>query len=123
MTNPVTCGARSRAKSGAGAVFHRLLMLFNNACLTKHCQQPPQCFRIASANPLLSTAKTQKSIHDFAVQSLEADLFLLQPAAEIGDYDDLLPNRVASIALFGYGGRIGVEVATQRTLAQSFNRA
>ena len=50
-------------------------------------------------------------------------MFLLQPSAEIGDYDDLLSDRVARIALFGYSGRIGVEVFTQRPLAEPFNRA
>ena len=80
-------------------------------------------FRIASANPLLPTAKSQKSIHNLAVQSLDIDVFLLQPPAEIGDYDDLLSDRVVRIALFGYSGRIGVEVFTQRPLAEPFNRA
>ena len=50
-------------------------------------------------------------------------MFLLQPTAEIGNYDDLLSDGVVSVALIGYGGRIGVEVFTQRPLAQSFNRA
>ena len=66
---------------------------------------------------------SQKSIHNIAVQSLDINLFLLQPSAEIGDYDDLLPDGVVSVALIGYSGRIGVEVFTQRPLAQSFNRA
>jgi hypothetical protein len=54
---------------------------------------------------------------------LDRDVFLLQPPAEIGDYDDLLSNRVVPIALRGNDGGIGVEVFTQRPLAQSFNRA
>ena len=95
----------------------------HNAFLAKHGQQSLQRLRIASANPLLPTAKSQKSIHNLAVQSLDIDVFLFQPSAEIGDYDDLLSDRVVSIALFGYSGRIGVEVFTQRPLAQSFNRA
>ena len=82
-----------------------------------------QRFRIASANPLLPKAQAQKAIHNLAVQLLDSDPFLLQPAAEIGDYDDLLPDRVRSTALFGYNGRIGVEMFTQRSLTQSFNRA
>ena len=105
-----------------GGVRDRRLVL-HNAYLAKQGQQPLQRFRIASANPLLPTAKAQKSIHNLAVQNLHINLFLLQPPAEIGDYDDLLSDRVGSIALFGYSGRIGVEVATQRPLAQSFNRA
>ena len=96
--------------------------VLHNAYLAKHGQQPLQRFRIASANPLLPTAKPQKSIHNLAVQSLDIDVFLFQPPAEIGDYDDLLSDRVVSIALFGDSGRIGVEVFTQRPLAQSFNR-
>jgi hypothetical protein len=78
--------------------------------------------RITSANPLLALAKSQESVHNLAVQSLDREVFLLQPPAEIGDYGDLLSDRVVSIALFGYSGRIGVEVFTQRPLAQSFNR-
>ena len=72
---------------------------------------------------MLPTAKSQKSIHNLAVQSLDSNLFLLQPPAEVGDYDDLLSDRVVTIALFGYSGRIGVEVFTQRPLAEPFNRA
>ena len=49
--------------------------------------------------------------------------FCFQPAAEIGNYYDLLSDRVVSIALFGNSGRIGVEVFIQRPLAQPFNRA
>ena len=66
---------------------------------------------------------SQKSIHHIAVQSLDINVFLLQPPAEIGDHDDLLSDRVAPIALCGHSGRIGVEVFTQRPLAESFNRA
>ena len=82
-----------------------------------------QRFRIASANSLLPPPKSQESIHNLAIQILDIDMFLLQPPTEIGDYDDLLSDRVLTIALFGYAGRIGVEVFTQGTLAQSFNRA
>jgi hypothetical protein len=35
------------------------------------------------------------------VQSLNLDVFVLQPPAEIGDGDDLPSDRVVSIALFG----------------------
>jgi hypothetical protein len=51
---------------GTDAVRDRWLVL-HNACLAKHGQQPPQRFGIASANPLLPTAKAQKSIHNVAV--------------------------------------------------------
>jgi hypothetical protein len=98
-------------------------MRLHNACFAKHGQQPPQRFRIASANPLLSTAKAQKSIHSFAVQMPGSKPLLLQPTAEIGDYDNLLSDRVVTIALFGHSGCIGVQVFAQRPLAQSFNRA
>jgi len=35
-----------------------------------------------------------------------------QPSAEIRDYDDLLPDRIASIALFGQTGCISIEIFT-----------
>ena len=50
-------------------------------------------------------------------------MFLLQPPAEIGNYDNLLFDGVVSVALIGYSGRIGIKVFTQRPLAQPFNRA
>ena len=75
----------------------------------------------ASRYSLLPTAQAQKSIHSLAVQSLDIDLFPLQPPAKIGDYDNLLSDRVVSIALFGCPGRIRVEVFTQRPLAEPFN--
>jgi len=50
-------------------------------------------------------------------------VFVLQPAAEIGDGDDLPSDRVVGIALFGDSGRVGVEVFAQRTLAKPFNGA
>ena len=74
-------------------------------------------------NPLLPTAKAQESIHNLAVQMPDINLFLLQPTAEIGDHDNLLSDRVVTIALCGHNGRTGVEVFAQRPLAQSFNRA
>src|SRR4030095_12863504 len=89
----------------------------------KHGQHPIQCFRVASANALLSTPKAQEPVHDLAVQSFNLDAFVLQPPAEIGDCDDLPPDRVMSIALFGNSGRVGVEVFAQRTLAKPFNGA
>jgi hypothetical protein len=64
----------------------------HNALLAKHGQQSLQGFRIAPTQPLLATAKTQKSIHNLAVQSLDSHLFLLQPSAEVRDYDDLLSD-------------------------------
>ena len=72
---------------------------------------------------MLPTAKAQKSIHNLAVQSLDINPFLLQPPAEIGDHDDLLSDRMASVALCGQSGCIGIEVFTQRPLAEPFNRA
>jgi hypothetical protein len=48
--------------------------------------QSLQSMRIATAN-LLPTAKAQKSIHHLAVQSLDSNLFLFHPPAEIGDHD------------------------------------
>jgi hypothetical protein len=100
-----------------------LLELFHDASLAKHGQQSRQCLRIASAGSLLPTAKTQKSIHNFAVHGLDIDVLLFQPPAEISDGYDLLSDRVVSIALLGYRDRIGVEVFTQRPLAQPINRA
>ena len=43
--------------------------------------------------------------------------------SKIGDYDDLLSDRVAPIALCGHGGCLGVEVFTQRPLTEPFNCA
>jgi hypothetical protein len=108
---------------GLAVVRDQCLARLHNAFLAKHGQQSPQGFRIASANSLLLTAKSQESIHNLAIQSLDINLFLLQPPAEIGDYDDLLSDRVAPIALCGDSGRVGVEVSTQRPLAEPFNRA
>ena len=109
---------------GLGVVRDRCLVRrFYNACLAKHAQQSLQGLRIASANPLLPTAKVQKSIHNLTVQVLDSDLFLHQPPAQLGDYDDLLSDRVAPIPLFGYSGCISVEVRAQRPLAQSFDGA
>jgi len=106
-----------------GVVFDRPLVLFHNTCLAKPSQQSLQRFRIASADSLLPASESQKSIHYLAVQITDIDMFLLKPSAEIGDYDDLLSDRVAPVALFGHTGSIGVEVFTQRPLAQSFNCA
>jgi hypothetical protein len=61
--------------------------------------------------------------HNLAIQGLDMNVLLIQPPAELSDHDDLLLDGVVSVALFGYSGRIGVEVFTQRPLAQSFNRA
>jgi hypothetical protein len=108
---------------GLGAVRDGWLARPHNAFLAKHGQQSLQGFRIASANSLLPMAKSQKSIHNLAVQSLDSDVFPHQPPAEISDYDDLLSDRVVSIALIGYSGRIRVEVFIQRPLAEPFNRA
>jgi hypothetical protein len=88
--------------------------VLHDANLAKHGQQPLQRLRIASANPLLPTAKTQKAIHNLAIQSLDVNVFPIQPSAEISDHDDLLPDGVVSIALIGYSSRIGVEVFIQR---------
>lgn len=98
-------------------------MLFHDALLAKHGQQSLQRFRFASADPLLPTAKPQVSLHNVAVQVPGIDMFLYQPAAEIGNYYDLLSDGVESIALFGNSGRISIEVFAQRPLAQSFNGA
>jgi hypothetical protein len=107
----------------SGIVRDRLLVLFHDALLAKHGQQPLQRFRFASADPLLPTAKPQVLLHNVAVQVPDIEMFLFQPAAEIGNYYDLLSDRVVSIALFGNSGCIGIEVFAQRPFAQSFNGA
>jgi len=66
---------------------------------------------------------SKKSFHNIVVRGLNINVLLLQPPAEIGNYDDLLPDGVVSVALIGYSGGIGVEVFTQRPLAEPFNRA
>ena len=108
--------------SGMSGVRGRWLVL-HDAYLAKHGQQSLQGLRIASTNSLRPTAMSKKSIHNIAVQSLDINVVLLQPPAEIGNYDDLLPDGVVSVALIGYSGGIGVEVFTQRPLAEPFNRA
>lgn len=105
-----------------GVVRDRLLALFHDASLAEHGQQSRQCLRIASAGSLLPTAKSQKSIQNFAVHGLDIDVLLFQPPAEVGDGYDLLSDRVVSIALFGNSDCIGIEVFTQRPLAKSLNR-
>ena len=108
---------------GLGVVGNRWLFRLHNAYLAKHGQQSVQGFRIASANPLLPTTKAQKSIHNIAVQSLDSDVFLLQPPAEIGDHDDLPSDRVAPVTLCGHSSCIGIEMFTQRPLEEPFNCA
>jgi hypothetical protein len=71
----------------------------------------------------LSSPISQESINDLAVQNPKRNLLVLQPAAEIGDGDDLPSDRVVRIALFGDSGCVRVEVFAQRTLAKPFNRA
>jgi hypothetical protein len=51
-----------------GAIRDRWLAL-HNAYLAKYGQQSLQGLRIASANPLLPTAKAQKSIHNLPASS------------------------------------------------------
>jgi hypothetical protein len=65
---------------------------------------------------------SKESINGLVVQSPNLNLFVLQPAAEIGDSDDLPADRVVRIALFSDHGCIRVEVFAQRTLAKPFNR-
>ena len=72
---------------------------------------------------MLPTAKSQESIHNLTVQGLDLEVFVFQPAAEIGNDYDLLSDRVVSIALYGNSGRVGIEVVAQRPLAKSLNRA
>ena len=55
------------------------------------------------------------------VQSFNRDMFVLHPAAEIGNGDDLPADRVLSIALLGNSSRVRVEVFAQRTLAKPLN--
>jgi hypothetical protein len=94
----------------------------HDAFLAKHGQHPIQRFRVSPTNTPLSATPAQESIHHVVVQSFNRDLFVLQPPAEIGDGDDLPSDRVMSIALFGDGGRVRVEVFAQRTLAKPCNR-
>src|SRR5260370_32057758 len=98
-------------------------LVLHDAYLAKHGQQSLQGLRIASTNPLRPTAMSKKSIHKIAVQSLDINVLLLQPPAEIGNYDDLLPDGVVSVALIGYSGGIRVQVFTHTPLADPFNRA
>jgi hypothetical protein len=108
---------------GTGVVRDWRRTRLHDTFLAKHGQHPIQRFRVAPTNALLSTPKTQKSIHDLVVQSLNRDVFVLQPPAQICDCDNLSPDRVMSIALFSSSDRVGVEVYVQRTLAKPFNGA
>jgi hypothetical protein len=111
---------------GLGVVRHWwLVRRLRHALLKKHAQQSIQRFRIASANPLLPTAKAQESIHNLTVQNPDIHLFLLQPPAETGDYNNLLCDRIRSIALFGYTRRIrrrGVRSKALGAVVQSYLR-
>ena len=108
---------------GPGAVGDWRRTRIHNAFLAKQGKHPIQRFRVAATNRLLSVTMAQESIHHLVVQSLNRNLFVLQPAAEIGDDDDLPSDRVVSVALFGDKVRVGVEVFAQRTLAKPFNSA
>jgi hypothetical protein len=77
---------------GLGVIHDQWLVRLHSALLAKHGKQSLQGFRIAPTQPQLATAKTQKSIRDLAVQGLDINLLLLQPPAEVGDYDDLLSD-------------------------------
>jgi len=109
--------------SSPAVVRDRQLVRLYNAYLAKHGQQPMQRFRITSTESLLPPSKPQEPTPCLAIQVLDVDLFLLKPPTEIGYCADLLPDRTETIALFGNASRIGVEVLTQRPLAQSFNGA
>lgn len=99
------------------------MIWLHDAFLAKHGQHPIRRFRVAPTNALLSTPKAQESIHALVIQSVNLDVFTLQPPAEISDCDDLPSDRVVRIALFGDSGRVGVEVFAQWTLAKPFNGA
>jgi hypothetical protein len=57
------------------------------------------------------------------VQSLDGDVFMLQPPTEVGDTNDLPTDRMLSVALFGHSGGVRIQVFTQWPLAKPFNRA
>jgi hypothetical protein len=107
----------------AGVVCYRLLARLYNARLAKHSQQSFQRYRIASADSLLSVAKSQESIHDIAIQIPDGDLLLLKPPAEIGNYNDLLSDRVVPIALLNPGSCVSIKVFAQRPLSQPLQGA
>src|ERR1019366_5412356 len=67
-----------------------VVLRLHNADLAQYGQQSLQGLRIASTHPLRLMAMSQKSIHNTAIiQILDNNLFLFQPPAEIGNYDDL----------------------------------
>jgi hypothetical protein len=80
--------------SRPGVVRDRLLGMLHNTFLAKHRQQSLQRFRFASADQVLPAARPQESIHNLAVQGLDINVFLFQPAAESGNDYDLLPDQV-----------------------------
>ena len=99
------------------------LLLFRDTGLTKHGQHSSQRFGIASADPLFPASNLQEPIHHVAVQIVDFQMFLPEPSAKIGDYDDLLSDRVVSVALLGHPGRIRIEIFIQRPLAEPFYRS
>jgi hypothetical protein len=72
---------------------------------------------------MLPASKLQELIHHHVVQIVDLNILLLEPSAEIGDYDNLLFDRVVSIPLLGHTGGISVEIFIQRPLAEPFNRS
>jgi len=84
-----------------------------------------------SPNPLVHTLEFKPTCREAVVGQpshekqveFDDDLRETDTPAEIGDYDDLLSDRVAPIALCCDRGRVGIEVFTQRPLAEPFNRA
>jgi hypothetical protein len=57
----------------------------------------------------VAASKLQEPIHHHVVQIVDLNILLLEPSAEIGDYGNLLFDRVVSIALLGHTGGMSVE--------------
>src|SRR5260370_4031963 len=105
------------------ALARQFSVLFHSSRLTKPGQESTQYASIASADSLLPLVMLHESIHYFAIQILDQDMFVLKPSTEIGDHHDLSSDRVLHIALLGYSGSVSVKVHAQRPLAQPFNCA
>jgi len=87
------------------ALYRQFSVLFHSSRLTKPGQESTQYASIASADSLLPLVMLHESIHYFAIQILDQDMFVLKPSTEIGDHHDLSSDRVLHIALLGYSGQ------------------
>ena len=83
------------------ALHRRFTVLFYNSRLAKPSQESAQYACIAAADSIVPFVMLYESIHHFAIQILEPDMFVLKPSTEIGDHHHLISDRVPRKALLG----------------------